>query len=138
MPEADEVDEVDEADEADAVDEVDEVERSPVDRVIRDVLTVLRAIRSVDASWAGDPRLDRLEIHPLDEFVLAKVGGDHVVLNRIHPVAVAALAAERTPRPCAHLMASAVFTAINTWSEAIVDADEMLFLAAHIEVARRP
>lgn len=33
---------------------------------------------------------------------------------------------------------AAVFTAINTWSEAIVDADEMRFLAAHVEVARRP
>lgn len=110
---------------------------SPIERVIRDVLAVLRAIRSVDATWAGDPRLDRLEIHPLDEFVLAKVGGDHVVLNRIHPVAVAALAADPTPRLCAHLLASAVFTAINTWSEAIADADERTFLAAHAEVARR-
>lgn len=121
----------------DAASDAPASEVSPIERVIRDVLAVLRAIRSVDATWAGDPRLDRLDIHPLDEFVLAKVGSDHVVLNRIHPVVVAALAADPTPWLCAHLVASAVFTAVNTWSEAIADADERAFIAAHAEVGRR-
>lgn len=115
---------------------VPRADATPAERLLQGVLAVLRAVRGADPTWAGDIRLERLRIEVLEDFVVALVRDDHVVVNRLHPVVVEAIASDPTPSLHAHIIASAVFTAVNQWSDAVLDRDESAFIAAQVRCAR--
>lgn len=104
-------------------------------RLVRAVALLLAQLTGDDAPWARDPMLARLRIAQLPDDALACVVQDAVVINRRHPVLRRAIASAEPPQVTIDLVVSAVFTALNVWSEPITDHHEKQFIAAHTTAA---
>ena len=110
---------------------------TPERRLANAVVDELREILRQDPNIVGDPRLELIEVRELDDDALACVVGDSVVLGAAHPIVGAALRGEPLDPLLVAFLASAVYTAVNTWLEEITDEHEARFIAAHAARASR-
>ena len=105
--------------------------------LVEAVIAELRAIARLDDRLPADARLEAIAFGDVAGNSLAQVIGGRVMLSRTHPVVATALASE-TPDPwLVAFVASAVYTAVNTWLEEITDEHEAWFIAAHARHATR-
>lgn len=112
-----------------------DVPEVPSRALVDAVRAELHAIAQLDARVPVDARFDTILARPGDGLAIAIADDGGVTLDTSHAVVAAAI---RTADPrLSTLVASAVYTAVNTWYAAVTDDHEAWFIAAHARHAVR-
>lgn len=116
-----------------------EVARSedPTHALVLAVRAELRAVADLDPRIPVDARFDRIAVRGNDGAAIAVADDGGVTIDAAHPVVRTALKTRATDPWTVAIVTSAVYTAVNTWHEAVTDDHEAWFIAAHARHAMR-